>query len=119
MNAQAVSLLQEIYAIVRDDASAMLHQSLGQYRSVLLREISSRIRTAAGAEVTVPAQVQAIASDEGLMVEIGCFDTDGRMQNLKAISTDEARELIMEIQQSISEVVSREFASLSAEGPTP
>jgi len=116
MNPQAVKLLQEIYTIVRDDSLAVSHQSMGQYRSSLLRELSARIKTAIGAEAGVPVQVQARPSGEGLSVEIGCLDENGGIQALKQLTTDEAHGLVKEIEHSISEVVTREFRNMAEHG---
>jgi hypothetical protein len=117
MNPPAVILLQEIYSLVRDDSAAIAHQSISQYRSVLLKEISARIKAGVGIEAETSAQVQARAADEGALIEIGCFNESGEIQNLKPLTTDQARDLIHEIEQSISEVVTREFAALNEPGP--
>jgi hypothetical protein len=115
MNRQAVTLLQEIYGLVRDDSTVSTQQPMSQYRSALLKEISARIKTAIGVEAKAPAQVQARAAVEGMLIEIGCFDANGELQNLKPLTTDQAHGLIREIEQSISEVVTREFASLNTD----
>lgn len=120
MNQQAVKLLQELYTLVRDDASAITYQSMSQYRSALLKEITARIKTAVGAEAEIPAGVQARAADEGGQIEIGCFSADGEIQQLKPLSIDQARGLIKEIEESISDVITRDAsAALGSAGPSP
>ena len=57
MNQLAFTLLREIYTLVRDDAAATAYQSLGQYRSALLRQISARIKTAVGPQPMTPEAI--------------------------------------------------------------
>ena len=118
MNRQAVTLLQEIYTLVRSDAQASSHQSLGQYRSALLREISGRIKTAVGPAVTLLSEVQARAAEGGSSVEICYVNAEGEIQLLKPLTIDQARGLVKEIEESISEVITRDASAMLGDSPT-
>lgn len=107
MNAQAVGLLQQVYLLVRDDDSAATHQTLSQYRSMLLKNITEHIKTAVGPSLEQPAAMQARAADEGEQIEVGVFNQEGEIQHLKSLSVDESRALIKEIEESITEVITR------------
>jgi hypothetical protein len=120
LNTLAAELLREVDTGVRHDATVTRADSLRQYGSVLLGDLTARFKTANGTTVERHFHVRVqLVANRGSRLELVCASTDGSIQLRQPLTADQAHQLIQNADKGLGEVITPEMALEPTSTPAP